>query len=89
MLTAGNWGELFSGGLFSFGLSMGHYGVLLGGVLLICLVSFLGKKEPLRYRLVKRPILLCACLCLLTVLILIFGAYGIGFDASDFIYGQF
>ena len=89
MLTEGNWGELFSGGLFSFGLSTGHYGVLLGGVLLICLVSFLGKKEPLRYRLVKRPILLCACLCLLTVLILIFGAYGIGFDASDFIYGQF
>ena len=89
MFTAGNWGDLFTGGLFSFGLSMSQYGVLLVGVLLICLVSSLGKKEPLRYRLVKRPVLLCACLCLLTVLILIFGAYGIGFDASDFIYGQF
>ncbi len=89
MFTAGNWSELFSGGLLSFGLSVGDWGVIIGGVLLICLVSFLGKKEPLRYRLVKRPILLCACLCALTVLILVFGAYGMGFDASDFIYGQF
>lgn len=89
MLTAGNWGELFSGGLLSFGLSMGHWTVLLAGVALICLVSTLGKEQPLRYRLVKRPLLLCACVCALIVLILIFGAYGMGFDASDFIYGQF
>ena len=89
MLTAGNWGELFSGGLLSFGLTTGHWIVLLSGVALINLVSTLGKDVPLRYRVAKKPILLCALVCALTVLILLFGSYGIGFDASDFIYGQF
>ena len=89
MLTAGNWGELFSGGLFSLGLTVGHWIVLLAGVALINVVSTLGKDAPLRYRIAKKPILLCACACALMVLILLFGAYGIGFDASDFIYGQF
>lgn len=89
MFTAGNWGELFRGGLFSFGLTAWDFGVLLGGVLLITAVSTLGKDAPLRHRIAKRPLLLCATLCALFLLILIFGSYGIGFDASDFIYAQF
>ena len=89
MLTAGNWGALFSGGLFSFGLTMEHWILLLSAIALICLVSTLGKDQPLRYRLAKHPLLLCLCACALVILILIFGAYGMGFDASDFIYGQF
>ena len=89
MLTTWNWGELLRGGLTSFGLDVADWCVLLGGILLIMLVSQLGKTQPLRYRLAKRPILLCLCLCLLIVAILIFGAYGIGYDASQFIYDQF
>jgi len=46
-------------------------------------------REPLRDRLARRPVLLCLCLCLLVTAILLFGAYGIGYDASDFIYDQF
>jgi D-alanyl-lipoteichoic acid acyltransferase DltB (MBOAT superfamily) len=89
MLTAFNWGELFSGGLTSFGLSWADWGVILGGVLIIWIVSRLGKDKPVRERLAERPVLLCAALCALTVVILLFGAYGIGYDASQFIYNQF
>jgi hypothetical protein len=89
MLTAFNWGELFRGGLTSFGLSWADWGVILGGVLIIWIVSRLGKDKPVRERLAERPVLLCAALCALTVVILLFGAYGIGYDASQFIYNQF
>ena len=89
MLTAFNWGELFRGGLTSFGLSWAAWGVILGGVLIIWIVSRLGKDKPVRERLAERPVLLCAALCALTVVILLFGAYGIGYDASQFIYNQF
>ena len=51
--------------------------------------SLLGKREPLRERLSRRPVLLCACLTLGVIVILLFGSYGIGYDAGDFIYGQF
>ncbi len=84
-----NWGELLHGGLTSFGLRIGDYAVILGGVLLIWLVSRLGEKTPLRERVAAKPIVFCAVLCALAVLILLFGAYGIGFDASQFIYNQF
>ena len=89
MLTTMNWGEIFHGGLTSFGLSVADWGVILCGVLLTWQVSRLGKDKPVRERLAERPVLLCAALCALTVVILLFGAYGIGYDASQFIYNQF
>ena len=89
MFTVWNWNELFEGGLTSFGLGLAEWCVILGGVMLIRLISRLGKESPLRERVAKRPVLYCACLCGLTLLILLFGAYGIGYDASDFIYNQF
>lgn len=89
MLTTFNWGELFRGGMTSFGLTAAEWCVIAGGVILMYLASKLGAKEPVREKLARRPVLLCACLCLLVIVILIFGAYGIGFDASAFIYDQF
>lgn len=89
IFTDFNWNELFSGGLTSFGFSWADWGVLLGGVLLIWAVSRAQGDKPLRERLATRPVLFTACVCLLAVLILVFGAYGIGYDASQFIYNQF
>lgn len=89
ILTVPNWGEIFRGGLISFGMSLSDWCVMLGGVLVIWLVSRQTGEEPLRARIAKRPILTCALLCLATCVILIFGAYGIGYDASQFIYNQF
>lgn len=89
IFTTPNYRELFTGGLTSFGLTVGHWCVILGGVLLIWAVSRAGRETPVRERLARRPILLCLSLCTLLLLILIFGAYGIGYDASQFIYNQF
>ncbi|MBQ9760906.1 MAG: MBOAT family protein [Clostridia bacterium] len=89
MLTDWNWGELFTGGLCSFGLGVAEWGVIAGGVAMICIVSHLGREVPLRERIAKRPVAVCAAVCLLILLIAVFGAYGIGYDSSQFIYNQF
>ncbi len=89
MVTACNFGEIFRGGLTSFGLSVADWCVILVGVLIIWAVSRAGRDKPVRERLAERPILMTLCLCALIVSILLFGAYGIGYDASQFIYNQF
>ena len=90
MLTVWNWREFFGGGVTSLGLSWADWGVILGGVAIIWAVSRIGLGDtPLRERLARRPVLLCFCMCALTLAILLFGAYGIGYDASQFIYNQF
>ena len=60
----------------------------------VLLVGRQGKADApagfcLAERLVSRPALLWAVCALLIAATLIFGSYGFGFDASDFIYGQF
>ena len=89
MLTTWNWGELLRVGLTSLGLTWQDWVVILLGVLLMWAVSRLGEKEPLREKLARRPILFCLCICALAIAILLLGAYGIGYDASQFIYDQF
>lgn len=89
MFTEWNWGELFQGGLLNLGLSVADYSVMLVGIMLIWCVSTLGRETPLRERIAKRPVAVCATVCGLIFLIAIFGAYGIGYDSSQFIYNQF
>lgn len=91
MFTATNWGILFDGSLLKIGLSGAEY-ILLG----VCLLAVLGvslcklKYGQVREKLyAKHPGLFCGAMALLLVVILIFGAYGIGFDSSQFIYNQF
>ena len=43
----------------------------------------------LRGELSRRPVLLSLVLTVAVCVILIFGSYGIGYNAGDFIYGQF
>jgi hypothetical protein len=50
-------------------------------------VSRLSIKKPLREVLWENPILGNAVMALLCIAILVFGSYGLGFDASAFIYG--
>ena len=89
MLTKWNVGELFTGGLTSFGLGIPEWCVILGGIAVINLFDRLGRETPVHRRAAKRPVVWFATVCALLVLILIFGAYGIGYDASQFIYQQF
>ena len=52
-------------------------------------VSSLGKERSVRERLYDKPALTWCVFGAIFVLILLFGAYGIGYDASQFIYNQF
>jgi hypothetical protein len=48
------------------------------------------RSGPVREKIARKPLLLrYAMFALLFVVIIIFGAYGIGYDANQFIYNQF
>ena len=89
IVTTWNLGDVLQNGLLRMGLSVFDVVVILCGVLLMWAVSRMGIHTPVRRQLAKRPVLMCLCLCLLVTAILLLGAYGIGYDASDFIYDQF
>ena len=79
----------------ALGLNGAQWALLGCGVILMWWVSRNtprlqdGENSTLRARFAARP-WLCAALCALAVCaVLIFGHYGMGYDASSFIYGQF
>jgi hypothetical protein len=85
-----SWGDL-TGGVFldKLGLSVAQCVLIALGVLVVFFVSRRSKTKPVLSEISDRPWLygtVCAAL-ILTVLLL--GSYGIGFNAGDFIYGQF
>ncbi len=89
IFTTPNIGEVLGGGFLRLGLDLTDYGVLFGAILTVFLVTRLGKERSLRSRIAPRPVAACLCVCLLAVTVLLFGSYGIGYDASQFIYTQF
>jgi len=90
VLTKFNPSVLWNGSFLQLGITAGDWCVAAvgAGAMLVC--SLLGRTEPVRDRLARRSPHLawggCVALLLLTV---IFGVYGIGFDATKFIYNQF
>lgn len=84
-----SYADLWNGKLLSLGLGIPEFVLLAVSVLLIALVSSAGKTERLSERLPKRPALLCMSVAILIVAIAVFGAYGLGYDASGFIYKQY
>ena len=92
IFTTFNWNVLFDGSLLEIGLSMADYGVLLAGLAIVFGVSLYKYRSGKSVRdslYAKHQTLFYALMGVLLVLILIFGAYGIGFDSSQFIYSQF
>ena len=90
VFTAGKWAEAFSGPLLELGLSAWDYRIAGVGVLLMFLVSVLQEKHgSVRELIWKKPALPYVLFPVLTLLILCFGAYGVGYDSSQFIYNQF
>ena len=90
MVARPNLNALFTGKMPLWELlTPSQWGVVLVSVVIICLVSHAGAKAPVRHSLAKNGVLTCAVFCALLVAVLIFGAYGIGYDASQFIYTQF
>ncbi len=100
-LTYRMWGEMFTkfnpkifvdGSLLQIGLTGYDYAVVAVAVALFILVSNLELigKGSVREQIATKPVLVrYAIFYGLFLAILIFGAYGIGYDSSQFIYNQF
>ena len=90
MFTVFNFNELLSGTLMNLGLFPSDYIILIAGLFIMVGVSMEQRSGSLRLKisnfhpLVRKVIYLTAI-----VSILIFGAYGVGYDSSQFIYNQF
>ncbi len=87
MLTTWNLDEML-GGIFKLGLDGWDFLILGLGCAIMAAVSTASQKG-VRDRLYDRPVLSWTLCGALFVGILLFGAYGIGYDASQFIYNQF
>ena len=90
VFTKWNWNEIYNGGLLGLGLTMSDYIVLALSVLLILYVSLASRSVGYREQLATKPLTVrYLSYFVLIISILIFGAYGVGYDASQFIYSQF
>ena len=89
LFTTFNYGEILSGGFLSLGLDLTDYIIILAGVVLIFALTKLNDKYGLREVLVGKTALSWTLSLALLLVIILFGAYGIGYDASQFIYNQF
>lgn len=80
----------FDDSLFTLGLSWKEWGVLLVSILILMYVEKLQQSICIRDRVLAQPLLIRWGIYLGAVAaIMIFGTYGFGFTASDFIYGGF
>ncbi|MBQ6540811.1 MAG: MBOAT family protein [Oscillospiraceae bacterium] len=91
MFTSFNVGRLFDGSLLSIGLSASDYAVLFVGFAVVLTVSLLKRKHgEVRDLFYNKPYFaFYNVMAVLLVVILVFGAYGTGYDATQFIYNQF
>lgn len=87
VFTVFNYNILFAG-ISGMGLSIGDWTVL--GVACLLLWLYDWKSKSLNARFCKfSPAAKVSVICLLTLTVLTFGMYGIGFSASEFIYSRF
>ncbi len=72
----------------AMGLTVGDWIVLLVSVVMLWIYDW--KQDAIRSRVsVSAPAARTALICSLGLLVVLFGMYGIGFEASDFIYSRF
>ena len=87
MFTEMNWGSVLSN-IGDLGLALADYIILAVGIAVIFVVSKVSAKGSVREKLYPHPLfswVLCGALFLCIIL---FGAYSIGYDATQFIYGE-
>ena len=90
MLLHSRLSQLFDGRLMSLGLTMRDYLVLGLGTVVLIGVSLAGRNGSVREKLAARPApVRYAVIYSLFLCTLIIGAYGVGYDSSQFIYNQF
>ena len=86
-----NFHVLWDGTMMNLGLTAADYIILICGIIIMFLVSFFSRDNvSFRVKFQKVPrVLRYVLLFLLLLSVILFGSYGIGYDASSFIYNQF
>lgn len=90
MFTASNWKVILNGELLNIGLTYTDYIILLFGVLVMLLVSLIQRSGSVRDKILASPYPARFVLWFgLFLCVVLFGAYGVGYDSSQFIYNRF
>lgn len=90
LVTTFNFNILWDGTMLKLGLTGLDYIILLGGIVVMFAVSLYEEnKGSIREALWEKPVLRYAAIIALLFVVLLMGSYGIGYNASDFIYNQF
>lgn len=90
IFTEFNWHVLWDGSLLGLGLSPTDFAILLCGAFVLIAVSLWQRSGSVREKLAAKPYpLRFAVWYGLFLATLLMGAYGVGYDASQFIYNQF
>ncbi len=90
MFTTWNWNVFFDGSMLNLGLEIRDYVILLVGLGILVAVSLLQRSGSVREKIRTLPVAARSVLWYgLFLAVLLFGAYGVGYDASQFIYNQF
>lgn len=90
MFTNLNIGQVRNGALLNLGLSISDYFILMGSLLILIGSCIVKRKGSIRDWLAQKPLIVeCLVYYLIIIAIVLLGAYGVGYDSSQFIYNQF
>lgn len=90
MVTHFNLGFITDGSLLALGLTVFDYVILAAGVLIMFMVSMIQRSGSVRDKIFAKPYAARFVIWFaLFILVILLGAYGVGYDASQFIYNQF
>ncbi len=90
LLAVGPDGTVTSLGIYTLGLDIAEFWLAIIAILILLIVDLIKEKRPIRPYIAKLPLVPRWAFYLVSLyIILIFGAYGPGFDAAAFIYFQF
>ncbi len=90
IFTAGNWPVLWDGSLLELGLTGLDYGIAGVACIIMLAVSLVQRRGSVRDKIYAKPYPVRFVLWYgLFLIVLLMGAYGIGYDASQFIYNRF
>lgn len=90
MFTTWNYDILWNGALMELGLTAADYLVVIVGALLLLSVSLIQRSGSVREKIAAKPYPARFVIWFgLAILVILWGTYGIGYDASQFIYNQF
>lgn len=90
MLTASNWQILWNGELLNLGINLTDYFILAAGIIIMLSVSLVQRKGKVRDIIAAKPYPVRFIIWFgLFLIVLLMGAYGVGYDSSQFIYNRF